>query len=104
VLSTRNAAPRFADLPRNLNLPMWPLMKQLGGIISVEQGAAGHVKLASAGALRGVSGRYFAEQSPGSPGVHAETRSSAASYDATVAERLWEVSRDLTGARWTALK
>ena len=78
-------------------------MKALGGIISVQQGAAGHVKLASDASLRGVSGKYFAEKSPGEPGVHRETRSSPESYDADVAERLWEVSRDLTGARWAAL-
>ena len=92
------------DLPRNLPLlGSWGPLKALGGIITVEQGAAGHVRLASDPALRGVSGKYFAEQSPSAPGVHRETRSSPASYDAQVAERLWELSSDLTGARWDAL-
>ena len=92
------------DLPRNLPLlGSWGPQKALGGIISVEQGAAGHVRLASDPALRGVSGKYFAEQSPSAPGMHRETRSSPASYDAAVSERLWELSNDLTGARWNAL-
>jgi NAD(P)-dependent dehydrogenase (short-subunit alcohol dehydrogenase family) len=91
------------DLPRNLPINIWGPMKALGGIISVEQGANGHVKLASDAALKGVSGKYFAEQSPSKPGVHEAVRSSAESYDADVAERLWEVSRDLTGAKWAAL-
>jgi retinol dehydrogenase-12 len=91
------------ELPRNLPVNLWAPLKALGGIISVEQGAAGHVRLASDGALRGTSGRYFAEQSPGRPGVHEPARSSAESYDGNVAERLWEVSRDLTGATWAAL-
>ena len=92
------------DLPRNLPIfGGWGPLKALGGIISVEQGAAGHVRLASEAALRGVSGKYFAEQSPSAPGTHREARSSPASYDAQTAERLWELSCDLTGARWDAL-
>lgn len=92
------------DLPRNLPIfGGWGPLKALGGIISVEQGAAGHVRLVSEAALRGVSGKYFAEQSPSAPGTHREARSSPASYDAQTAERLWELSCDLTGARWDAL-
>ena len=93
------------DLPRNLPFlgGSWGPLKALGGIISVEQGAAGHVRLASDPSLRGVSGKYFAEQSPSAPGVHREARSSPASYDAQAAERLWELSCNLTGARWNAL-
>lgn len=93
------------DLPRLLPFVggTWGPLKGALGVISVEQGAAGHVRLASEPALRGVSGKYFAEQSPGAPGTHAETRSSPASYDAQAAERLWELSNDLTGARWDAL-
>ena len=57
---------------------------------SPEQGARTSVHLASAPELAGVSGRYFANSAP--------RKSSARSYDAQVAARLWEVSAELTGA------
>ena len=76
----------------------------------MEQGAAGHVRLASDPGLQGVSGKYFAAPTPGGgtsaggPHLHAETQSSRESYEAGVAARLWELSRDLSGARWDALR
>ena len=57
---------------------------------SPEQGARTSVHLASAPELAGVSGRYFANSAP--------RKSSARSYDAQVAARLWETSAELTGA------
>jgi len=57
---------------------------------SPEQGARTSVHLASAPELADVSGRYFANSAP--------RKSSARSYDAQVAARLWEVSAELTGA------
>jgi retinol dehydrogenase-14 len=56
---------------------------------SPERGARTSVHLASAPELAGVSGRYFANSAP--------RKSSARSYDAQVATRLWETSAELTG-------
>jgi retinol dehydrogenase 14 len=56
---------------------------------SPERGARTAVHLASAPELAGVSGRYFANSAP--------RKSSARSYDAQVAARLWETSAELTG-------
>jgi len=55
-----------------------------------EQGAATSIYLASAPELEQVTGKYFA--------ACKETRSSAVSYDAAVARRLWEISARMTGA------
>ncbi len=98
ALLTRNT--HILELPRNLGINFWPLLKSLGGIISAEQGAAGHVMLASDASLSGVSGAYF---SATTPGRHERARSSAASYDGDAAERLWRVSEQLTGATYAAL-
>jgi retinol dehydrogenase 14 len=54
------------------------------------QGAATSIRVASDPTLADVSGRYFANAR--------EKRSSRASYDETVARRLWDVSAELTGA------
>lgn len=89
------------DLPRNLGLVnFWPLLRQVGGVLTPQQGARGHIMLASERALDGVSGQYYAATSDGR---HERTRSSAASYDADAAERLWRVSEQLTGARYSSL-
>lgn len=89
------------DLPRNLGLGnFWPLLRRVGGVLTPEQGARGHIMLAADPALQGVSGQYY---SATADGRHERTRSSAASLDADAAERLWVISERLTGARFTAL-
>jgi retinol dehydrogenase 12 len=89
------------DLPRNLGMVnFWPILRQIGGVLTPQQGAKGHIMLASDPALEGVSGQYFAATSDGR---HEMTRSNAASYDADAAERLWRVSQQLTGATYSAL-
>lgn len=60
-----------------------PFMKSPAG------GAATSIHLASAPELRQVSGRYFARGAP--------RRSSASSYDETLAAQLWRVSANLVG-------
>jgi len=57
---------------------------------TAEQGAATSIYLASAPAVDGVSGRYFVDcrEAPSSP----------ASYDESLARRLWDVSTRMTGA------
>src|SRR6266699_54832 len=56
--------------------------------ISPEKGAETSVYLASSPDVEGVSGKYFSDCK--------ETRSSKESYDDAVAQRLWEVSAELT--------
>jgi NAD(P)-dependent dehydrogenase (short-subunit alcohol dehydrogenase family) len=58
-------------------------------MLSPERGAETSVYLASSPEVEGVSGKYFVRNKA--------RRSSAASYDAQVARRLWEVSAELTG-------
>lgn len=57
--------------------------------VSPQRGAATSVHLASADEVAGVTGRYFVDCKP--------ARSSAASYDEDAAQRLWDVSANLTG-------
>jgi len=54
-----------------------------------EQGAQTSIYLATSPAVEGVTGKYFFECK--------ETRSSPLSYDKTLAEKLWQVSLELTG-------
>jgi retinol dehydrogenase-14 len=56
---------------------------------SPEKGAETVIWLASAPEVEGVSGRYFLDKK--------EIRSSKISYDVGVAQRLWEVSTEMTG-------
>ena len=57
-------------------------------MLTPEQGARPALYAATAPALEGVTGRYFTQKG--------EVRSSPASYDQSLAERLWEVSARLT--------
>ena len=57
--------------------------------LSPEHGAATSIYLASSPEVEGVTGRYFVKQAP--------VESSPESYGETVAERLWQVSAELTG-------
>jgi NAD(P)-dependent dehydrogenase (short-subunit alcohol dehydrogenase family) len=56
--------------------------------ISPEEGAQTIIYLASSPAVRGVKGQYFVKQQA--------VRSSQLSYDRSAAERLWQVSAELT--------
>lgn len=56
---------------------------------SPARGAITSIYLASSPEVEGVTGQYFANRKPG--------KSSAASYDAAAALRLWRVSADLVG-------
>jgi adenylosuccinate lyase len=56
--------------------------------ISPEEGAQTIIYLASSPAVKGVTGEYFVKQQA--------VRSSQVSYDRIAAERLWQVSAELT--------
>jgi retinol dehydrogenase-14 len=61
---------------------------------SPARGAATSIYLASAPALEGVTGLFFANRKP--------KRSSKRSYDEATATRLWHVSADLVGLTGTS--
>ena len=65
------------------------LRRLLGKSISAETGAQTSVYLATSPAVEGVTGRYFVDKEA--------VRSSEASYDPSLAKKLWEVSEALTG-------
>jgi retinol dehydrogenase 14 len=71
-----------------MNVPLvgGAIARTFGG--SVEKGAETSVYLAASREVEGVTGRYFVGQR--------ETRSSPASYDVTLQQRLWEESARLT--------
>jgi len=58
-------------------------------ISRVEDGAAAVLRLAAAPELDGVTGRYF--------NVTTEVRANVQAYDPTARNRLWDLSRQLTG-------
>jgi WW domain-containing oxidoreductase len=79
-----------------------PLMRHMGGLLAkmgelftwpvnrnVEQGAATQCYVATAPALAGVNGAYFADCNPARPSVHAR--------NADLAAKLWSVSEELAG-------
>jgi NAD(P)-dependent dehydrogenase (short-subunit alcohol dehydrogenase family) len=76
------------------NGPVLDLVQRAIGLFmkSPEQGAATSIHLASAAALEGVSGRYFADQKEKQPAAHAT--------DDVTARRLWEISEGLTSFRY----
>lgn len=57
--------------------------------VSPEEGARTPVYLATARAVDGISGRYFAQEQP--------AHSSPESHDLLAAERLWQISEQMTG-------
>jgi len=65
-----------------MGLVMWPFMS------TIEQGAATSCYVVANPEAANVTRKYFADC--------AETRSSARSRDRDLAERLWEVSEELT--------
>lgn len=58
-------------------------------LMSAEKAARAAVYLASSSEVEGVTGKYFRKKR--------EARSSAESYDVEAAQRLWQVSEELTG-------
>jgi NAD(P)-dependent dehydrogenase (short-subunit alcohol dehydrogenase family) len=62
---------------------------QLVAAISPEEGAQTIIYLASSPEVKGITGEYFVKQKA--------VRSSQVSYDRAAAERLWQVSAELTG-------
>ena len=78
-------------LPRVAAVRLRNLDLALGNIfaISVEEGAQTAIYLACSPEVDGISGKYFYREQ--------EIRSSKASYDPEIAQRLWSISEDLTG-------
>ncbi|MCA9955364.1 MAG: SDR family oxidoreductase [Anaerolineales bacterium] len=58
-------------------------------LLTPEQGAQTQIYLASSPDVEGISGKYFAKKKP--------VQSSKISYDTAVAQRLWQLSEELTG-------
>jgi NAD(P)-dependent dehydrogenase (short-subunit alcohol dehydrogenase family) len=79
-------ATNFGQNNRGLPATLWRIL-QLAAI-SPEAGAQTIIYLASAAEVKGISGQYFVKKEA--------VRSSRVSYDRAAAERLWEVSSELT--------
>jgi NAD(P)-dependent dehydrogenase (short-subunit alcohol dehydrogenase family) len=58
-------------------------------LLTPEQGAETQIYLASSPEVAGITGKYFAKKKP--------VQSSKESYDTAVAQRLWQISEELTG-------
>ena len=80
-------ATNFGWNNRSVTAALWRIL-QLAAI-SPEQGAQTIIYLASSAEVEDVTGKYFVKNKA--------VRSSEASCDRTVAERLWQVSAELTG-------
>jgi NAD(P)-dependent dehydrogenase (short-subunit alcohol dehydrogenase family) len=97
------------ELPRSLSFNFYPQLRELGALITPEEGARGQIELAIGEKFSGVSGKYVAETSGprgnpfGKKGVHEISESSRWSYDADAAARFWKVSKSMTGAVWETL-
>ena len=76
-----------AEDPARIQRLLIPFLRPV--MRSPARGAATSIHLVSAPELQQVSGRYVANRRP--------EKSSAGSYDLTVAERLWVASADLVG-------
>jgi NAD(P)-dependent dehydrogenase (short-subunit alcohol dehydrogenase family) len=87
VLHPGFVATNFGRNNRGITAVFWRIL-QLAAI-SPEQGAETIIYLASSAEVKGITGRYFVKKKA--------VRSSEASYDRAAAERLWQVSAELTG-------
>jgi len=87
VLHPGFVATNFGRNNRSITAALWRIL-QLAAI-SPEQGAETIIYLASSAEVKDVTGKYFVKQKA--------VRSSEASYDRAAAERLWQVSAELTG-------
>jgi len=66
------------------------MMRLIGSFLaSPEKGVRTSIYLATAPEVEGVTGKYFIDKQ--------EQDSNAESYDTAVAQRLWQVSEELTG-------
>jgi retinol dehydrogenase-14 len=81
-----------AEDPRSIQRSLIPFLRPF--MRSPARGAATSIYLASAPALEGVTGLFFANRKP--------KRSSKRSYDEATATRLWHVSADLVGLTGTS--
>jgi hypothetical protein len=72
---------------------MWKFIRALSGMFSLseEDGARTGIYLASSPEVEGVHGRYFDKCKPVAP--------SPVAQDATSAERLWDLSVEMTAVR-----
>jgi NAD(P)-dependent dehydrogenase (short-subunit alcohol dehydrogenase family) len=72
-----------------------PALKWVMGLFSLtpEEGADNSIYLASSPEVDGITGQYYIKREP--------AQSSPESYDAGIAQRLWEVSAELTGVAHT---
>ena len=97
VMSTFDLAERLRDAGVTVNalhpstyMPTKMVLHARGsGVDSLEAGVAATVRLACAGELGGVTGRYFNRT--------AEARADEQAYDPAARRRLWELSERLTG-------
>jgi NAD(P)-dependent dehydrogenase (short-subunit alcohol dehydrogenase family) len=80
-------ATNFGRNNRGLTAALWRIL-QLAAI-SPEEGAQTIIYLSSAAEVKDTTGRYYVKKKA--------VRSSEASYDRAAAERLWQVSAELTG-------
>jgi retinol dehydrogenase-12 len=80
-------ATNFGRNNRSITAALWRIL-QLAAI-SPEQGAETIIYLASSPDVKDISGKYFVKKNA--------VRSSEASYDRAAAERLWELSAEITG-------
>jgi len=71
---------------------LWILLTKLWGM-SVEEGAATSVYLATSPDVQGATGKYFTKCKPKEP--------NALAYDSALRKKLWEVSEKLSGCFYT---
>lgn len=106
ILFTYELARRLADRdvtvnalhPGHVATDIWktnfsiigPVLKWVMGLFALtpEQGADNSIYLASSPEIEGVTGKYFIKREP--------AQSSPISYDKKIAQRLWEISENLT--------
>jgi NAD(P)-dependent dehydrogenase (short-subunit alcohol dehydrogenase family) len=86
-VATHFAFNNFGFIPEGL-VNLWMRLYGLVGT-NVEAGAQTAIDLATSAAVAGVTGRYFERQTA--------VPSSHASYNAVDAQRLWQISAELTG-------
>ena len=95
-----------SELPRNLSINFYPLLRILGQLITNDEGARGQTRLCLGSApFETVSGAYIAEMaSQGKKGEHELFDSSAQSNDLGLQRAFWDESCRLTGSKWGVLE
>lgn len=75
-------------------MPTKMVLTELGrSVDTLDEGVDATVRLASSPDLAGVTGRFYDRQR--------EARAHAQAYDAAARKRLWDLSVELTGAKWS---